>query len=228
MIYRITKWQSLFESKASERYINKTQCYIPLKQGLGLRRLMAMEDGPAMYGCFIAMAQMCSRHPPPRSGWLTTNGSPDGKPYDAPDIAVLTFVNVRIVEKTLEACLSLSVGWIVGYDESKVPLDCQSTDSRAAIDLPFPSPLHSHLPLPPPSKGGCLKDEGSKTKEMWLLNQQLAHLKKQKESLWSQHRFEYTDKRKGDAWNLYTRISGRLKDVETSITSMCLSKKEKK
>lgn len=228
-VYRIRKWVQLFESKASEKYKNKSQCYLPLKQGLGYKRLLAMDDGPAMYGCFVAMSQVCSRHLPPRSGWLTVDGQPTSRVYDALDIAVCTCFPFHIVEKTLNSLSCVSIGWIDVYDAKLTLLNPQSSGSRAVVEpqSTSPLPLPSPLPPPPPSRlpTGRGADLGKrKSTRIWELEKQKSHLQERCASYIAKYRFDQSGTREkfSDEWRLYQSFKKKIRAINDELTKISM------
>jgi len=159
-VLQVKAWKEFFESAKSQTFKARTQLYIPNKHGLGYRRLVQMKNGEAMFGAWIAMCQVLSRHAPDRNGWITEDGREDSKPLSASDIAIMTGFTERTVSGMLCACCSDAVGWVCQSTASIVPVDCQDTDKGPAVSLPLPSPSPSPLPSPldispePPSDPG--------------------------------------------------------------------------
>jgi hypothetical protein len=127
-VYRIENWQNYYENSKSRERDRCSWASVPNKQdGLGYRCLLAMDNGEALYGAFVAMILVCSKHKSPRQGWLTYDGAPDGQPYDALDLAVKTGFTERTVRAMLEAVSSERIGWVV-----KVPVKSVQVPARAA------------------------------------------------------------------------------------------------
>ena len=140
-MYRVANWDTHFEGAKSKGYNNKTACQMPTKHGLGYRKLVRAEDGPAMFGAWCAMIQILSRHPKPRSGYITESGDKNGAPYTPDDLAMLTDIPARLFAKMLKMCASQSVGWlavVTSTDTTGIPLD-------PAVSAQYP--LHSDSDL---------------------------------------------------------------------------------
>jgi hypothetical protein len=125
--YRIRNWEKHFENSKSRERDACSWCPIPNKQdGLGYGRLMAMPNGEALYGAFVAVVLVASKQRKPRGGHLTDTGRADGVPYTAADLAIKTKVPEATMERMLIAASSASVGWIETYVASArvVPAEC--------------------------------------------------------------------------------------------------------
>ena len=60
----------------------------------------------------MALVLLLSRQKPPRGGFCTDSGSPDGVPLTSRDISLLISDAVEIVEEMLNRCADKSIGWI--------------------------------------------------------------------------------------------------------------------
>ena len=110
-VYYVPNWEEHFESAKSKGYKNKSQAYMPNKQGLGYKRLLAHKSGPAMFGAWCALIQSLSRQVE-RQGYLTDTGLPDGRPWTAEDVALITLMPPAICAEMLEFCSNHGVDWI--------------------------------------------------------------------------------------------------------------------
>ena len=110
--YYIPNWVENFESGKSKNYNNKSQCYMPCKQGLGLRRILRHEYGAALYGAWCSIIQLLSRQHKPRNGYLTHDGTLNGKSLTAEDISIATDIPEKYITELIDVCCSDSVGWI--------------------------------------------------------------------------------------------------------------------
>lgn len=114
--YRIKNWSEHFENNRSREIQRLAWCSIPNKQdGLGYRRLLRCGCGEAAYGCWVAVvlaASKCRR----RDGWLTDDGTENGRPWDAEAIAIKTGFSLQTVENMLAYCSSDAVDWIEKRD----------------------------------------------------------------------------------------------------------------
>lgn len=122
--YRIRNWEENFESGRTNQIKRKSQANIPLKQGLGLKRMIGHDPvkGPAMYGCFVAVICMLSartRHV--RNGYMTETGEEHGPPMSVHDIALVIGMDPVLVADTFNFCMSLSDPWIEVYESAYTP-----------------------------------------------------------------------------------------------------------
>lgn len=113
ILYRIKDWDAHFENYKSRGYDRCSFCCLPNKQdGLGYGRLLALPDGDALYGAFVAVVLMASKQKIPRQGYLTDTGLPDGYPLNAHDIAIKTKFNATRIQAMLDAASNENIGWI--------------------------------------------------------------------------------------------------------------------
>jgi len=119
-VYRVRNWPEHFEGAKSKGYKNKTKCAMPCRHGLGYRRLVRSKDGAALFGAWCSMVQILSQHHPERKGWVTNNGSEDGRPYTPDDLECLTDIPSKHFAAMLEVASSEAVGW-VDVIESGIP-----------------------------------------------------------------------------------------------------------
>lgn len=145
-VLRVINWNEHFEGAKSMTYNNKTSCSMPTKHGLGYRRLIRSKNGPAMFGAWCALIQILSRHPKPRSGYLTDDGTADGKPYTAEDLELLTDIPAKIYTELLNLCASEGVHWVDVMTSRESVVDCQGTMvPQQGTILPLNSDLDSNL-----------------------------------------------------------------------------------
>jgi hypothetical protein len=166
MTLRVKDWEGSFESAKSKTYNQKSQTYMPNKQGLGYLQLIAMPNGEAMYGAWCAMCHLLSRQPLVRQGYLTDTGRPDGIPWTAEDIALLSRLSLPTVSAMIDACKTAKIGWILDIPEAKdttrIPQGHRGSLSVSPpLPLPLPDPVPETLtltqtltdPEPEPSNG---------------------------------------------------------------------------
>lgn len=135
-VYRIKDWDETFESAKSRGYNQKSHSYIPNKHGVGYVRMLQQPDGPGLYGAWIALVHLVSKHPKPRQGYLTDTGGVHGVPYTVDDIASITRFPAPIVERMIDFCSSQACGWLV---------DTQAKDTAVSLEGILQYPLHSSL-----------------------------------------------------------------------------------
>ena len=136
--YLIRNWEQHFETAKSMQIKNKSQAEIPLKQGLGYRKMIASDPwkGPAMYGCFVAMVcHVSSRTRQVRNGYLTETGEKNGPPMDVDDLGMVLMMDRDLIKDTLEFCTSLSDPWIVTYESTYSAGTCQVLDTDTTRTL---------------------------------------------------------------------------------------------
>lgn len=113
ILYRIKNWDAHFENYKSRGYDRCSFCCLPNKQdGLGYGRLLALPDGDALYGAFVAVVLMVSKQKIPRQGYLTDTGLPGDYPLNAHDIAIKTKFNAARIQAMLDAVSNENIGWI--------------------------------------------------------------------------------------------------------------------
>lgn len=134
IIYRIKDWNEHFENNKSREREKCSFCCVPNKQdGLGYGSLLAMENGEALYGAFVAVVLIASKQKKSngkgRSGWLTDTGLPDGCPLSARQMSVKCRFSAVTIQKMLDAVSSNEIGWIERIDKSasQVPAECPSS-----------------------------------------------------------------------------------------------------
>jgi hypothetical protein len=129
-VSRICGWDEHFESAKSRTYKHRSQVYMPNKHGLGYKRLIRMENGPALFGAWCALCQIVSRQAcDDRQGYLTDTGLSDGRKLTPQDISILTDIPEPIILEMLIACSSAEIGWIShGYHADTTVFDmCHMT-----------------------------------------------------------------------------------------------------
>src|SRR6056297_59518 len=111
--YQIVNWSEIFENNKSRERDRCSWCPLPNKQdGLGYGLIMLEDDGPAIYGAFIAVVLMCSKQSRPRDGHLTDTGGAKGRPLAPNEISVKTKVPPNLIKRMLDVTCSESIGWI--------------------------------------------------------------------------------------------------------------------
>jgi len=121
-LYQIKDWDATYENYKSRERGLCGWCSVPNKQsGLGYLRLINQNEGngPAMYGCFVAIVLLASKQRKPRNGYLTDTGRVHGTPLTAEDISLTVGMPSGLVQLTLEACASHSIGWLCVIDGYK-------------------------------------------------------------------------------------------------------------
>lgn len=112
IIYRVKRWNDLFESAKSRTYNARNQVYMPNKHGLGYRRIISDSEGEAVFGCWCATVQVLSRQQLPRHGYLTDTGTAKGCPLSSSDLSLMTGYKIATCDKMVELCSSSPVAWL--------------------------------------------------------------------------------------------------------------------
>jgi len=117
MIYQIKDWDEHFENNRSRQVDKCNFICIPNKQsGMGLTRILAEKDGLAIYGAWHLITGACSQQHPPRDGWLTDTGKPDGLPWTEDDLAIKFRRDAKDFKRALDILTAPKVGWIIVHD----------------------------------------------------------------------------------------------------------------
>lgn len=135
MKYQIKDWQKNFENDRSRRVNNCRFVCVPNKFGLGIRRVLSQPRGHEMFGVFILLVEALSTQPAPREGWLTDDGTEEGSPWTAEDVAVrVGHGDIEFIKKTMQLLCSKEVGWI-RYDSTHHQLTTHSPPTHHALTL---------------------------------------------------------------------------------------------
>lgn len=95
--YRISAWPKTFETADSRRYKHLPWISVPTKQGgKGRRRLVRRSNGPALFGAWVALAQVAANMP--ERGTLADE---DG-PLTPEDLEILTDIPSELYEELLD------------------------------------------------------------------------------------------------------------------------------
>ena len=117
-VLRIKNWADYFENSSSRKLLRMTWVAIPLKHGTGYRRLLALENGPALYGAWISIVRFATTCPV--RGTLVRS---DGKSYSASDIAIVEGFPVELIKKCLEVVTDpeFEIEWIEKIEREILP-----------------------------------------------------------------------------------------------------------
>ena len=112
--YQVLDWDKHFENHKSRTITTCSWVYVPNKQsGLGLRRILSLPDGAAIYGVWNLIVGKLSHHRPPRAGWMTHEGRSDGTPWALEDMQIMWGLPIPFLERVMQVLTSKEVGWIV-------------------------------------------------------------------------------------------------------------------
>jgi hypothetical protein len=145
-IYQIADWNEHFENSRSREIESCTWVATPNKHhGTGFQRILASQDGMAMYGLWCLIVQACSRQRAAgqrrRNGWLTDDGTAAGHPWDAADLAERWRQPVDLVQYGLDLFCSPRIGWLLAHDH--LPIDEAPNDSHLPSGHRSPGTLKS-------------------------------------------------------------------------------------
>lgn len=149
-VYVIKNWTQNFEV-AQSRKVEGALSWLALPckhDGLGFRRIMALPDGPAVYGAWVLIAQVAAKCEP-RGTLVDERG-----PLTAEELSFKTGCPEESLKRALQVCTSERVGWIVvaEWEPSGIQVALQDktrqnnteqnqTDTSAEADGPSPELL---------------------------------------------------------------------------------------
>lgn len=100
MTYRIRNWSDIYENNRTRELRKMDWLPLPVKlDGDGYTYLMALPDGPAVFGCFVACSEVAARCEP--RGTLVRRG---GRSHDCDSLARMTRMPVDLVQRMLDIC----------------------------------------------------------------------------------------------------------------------------
>jgi hypothetical protein len=111
-VYTVRNWDSRFETAQSRKVKSiLTWVALPVKHdGLGFRRIMALPDGPAIYGAWVLIVQVAAKCPV-RGVLADENG-----PLGPEDLELKTGCSVDVFSRALNVLSGNKIGWIVVAD----------------------------------------------------------------------------------------------------------------
>ena len=130
-VYRIAKWDEVFETSASRRYANLNWISVPLQRTSGYVSLIEefADEAPGIYGAWIALAKIAAECPV--RGLLCNS---KGVGFTAGRLSVLSHFPGTVFERLIEFSLLEHVAWleIVEPDEvQRLLLACQTGDEQS-------------------------------------------------------------------------------------------------
>ena len=135
MTYQIKDWGDAYENAKSRSIDNLSWVAMPNKQdGRSYRYLMRQKGGPEALLGFIATVQRCSRFGKDiRDGWLTDDGTADGRAWDAEDLEMMTDIPVRFFNAMFKLCVHNKIQWLrYQGDTARIPGDTEMTPGDTA------------------------------------------------------------------------------------------------
>jgi hypothetical protein len=112
-LYQIVDWDYFFENAKSRSYQKPQFVCVPNKHGgTGLSNLQGHPDGAAIYGVWMWTVQICSRQPPKREGWLTSDGKKDGRRLRARELANMFRRPIEEIHRMFQVTTSPEVAFV--------------------------------------------------------------------------------------------------------------------
>ncbi len=128
--YVITDWSNHFEVSQTRKVDTLRWVPVPVKHdGLSFRRVMALEDGLAVFGAWVLILQVAGKCK--RRGTLSTDA---GRSMTAEDIAIMTGANKDGVKRALQVLCSEDVGWVTCIESNELEPESSALDYRIGQD----------------------------------------------------------------------------------------------
>jgi len=112
-LYQVKDWDRHFENDRSRTRDRCSFVCIPNKRGVGMGYVLTEDDGSSILGCFLLLVEALSTQSRPRCGFLTDDGSPEGRPWSAHDLHVRFGIPEAAFARMLEVLSRPQVAWIV-------------------------------------------------------------------------------------------------------------------
>jgi hypothetical protein len=130
VVFQIKDWDAIYENAKSRQVNLCGYVCVPNKQsGMGFTRVMAEQDGPAIYGIFHCLVGACSQQKLPRRGWMTDTGNVTGTPWEIEDLALKFHRKPEEIERAFTVLCGPKVDWIARYDVA----DAQELERVASL-----------------------------------------------------------------------------------------------
>ncbi len=137
--YRIRDWDTLFENSRSRSYKKLDWVPIPNRHdGKGFRRLIAYENGPALFAAWVLIVQVGSKCP--QRGVLADE---DG-PLDADDLSLKTGCPADVFAEAFRVLCLPKIGWL---EVEEIGAESQLPDSSLTDAVSMPTIAVSLVPL---------------------------------------------------------------------------------
>lgn len=152
-VFIIKNWEAHFEVAQASRVNRWSWVPLPVKHdGRGYRRLLAQDDGTALYGAWVLTIQVAAKCPV--RGFLADI---DG-PLTAEDLALKTSGREAVFERMLELTTSERIGWIIraDYEQALSALNLQDRQNLTRPNQTKPNQPKKKDALP---NGSCAPPE---------------------------------------------------------------------
>lgn len=111
-LYKIRNWDEIYENNRTREMKLMQWIPLPIKlSGSGYSYMMTTKEGPAIFGCFIAILELAGRCEP--RGTLLRGA---GIPHSSRSIAAVIRQPEKLVEMTLVLCTSEMCDWFVAEE----------------------------------------------------------------------------------------------------------------
>jgi len=124
-VWRVANWVDNFETPYT-RYSHKVDrtLFQNSHSGLSYRRLMEFgREGALAFAGFVVTVELLMTHLAPRYGFLTKDGSIDGRPLDVRDLCLRTGMTKTAIRLMFKHVTTELVGWLVPYHVSVQVVD---------------------------------------------------------------------------------------------------------
>ncbi len=158
--YRIKNWKGCFEVAQNAACKTWSWIAVPIKHdGKSYRRLMALPNGPAIYGAWILIAAVAAKCEP--RGTLLD----DGEPLTAEDLFFKTGAPQALFEEALEVLATSRIGWVEKFDTQASLEHTQASLERAAPTLELPDITEPDITTGSEAESGLSAKEDSGEKK---------------------------------------------------------------
>lgn len=125
-LYRIRDWDKHYETAETRKLKRLSWIPCPIKyDGTGYCLLMSQQNGPAIFGCFLALAEVAGNSPA-RTGDLQRS---DGRPHTPASLAIILRMPEALIRETLTVLSSGEIDWI----EQVPPAESAGTPGKFAV-----------------------------------------------------------------------------------------------
>lgn len=142
VLYSVRGWENHFENSQSRKVTKASWIPVPNKHdGKSFRRVMAMANGPALYGAWIMILQVASK--------CQTRGelADEDGPLTAEDLAFKTGGSESLFSEALTVFSGDSIRWLeaeeLGARSQTTPSTLPARSHRATSTLPEPATVSS-------------------------------------------------------------------------------------
>jgi hypothetical protein len=122
-LYKIRDWLQNFENNRTREMKNMSWLPLPIKlSGNGYVYLMGIENGPAIFGCFIAILEASAQSKKRGELWRTAE-----IPHSPRTLAAVIRQPEELVNKTLDICSSNECDWFEVVEINTDKTNCGKT-----------------------------------------------------------------------------------------------------